>query len=268
VNNQDSPPPRTEPTEAELSDGVDALLKEIDDAFSSDSWAILDLPTPHRLHRLYEAAAVRHCAALLAEIEANARMGRELSVRLLARPHIEAFLYALYVHFGGYEGLSRVAQDTRASLEATHRDFVTFDRWLIREKKKLSRLRDRIRKNNASNSRWNEEHPNRPPRPIMEEPYVPQLSTTNVDLSGSIREFGDLEGRALSLREVVDVLTKWGPEKGFGRESFTPIYHIYRVISSVALHPNLNVFDAYFQSGGFIRTVAAPTGPTMTMTRG
>ena len=99
-----------------------ALLEEIDEALSSDAWAILNVPTPERVHLQYDAAALRHCAALLEEIEAAARRGRELSVRVLARTHIEAFLYALYIHFGGYDAVMRIQQDTRRSPETTHRD--------------------------------------------------------------------------------------------------------------------------------------------------
>lgn len=259
----EGPTLRTEPTDTELSEWAGGLLAEIDEVLSSDAWAILDLPTDRRLHLMYDAAALRHCAALLTEIEAAAHMGQELSVRILARTHIEAFLYALFIHFGGYEALMRVAQDTLDALESTQNDFVAFDEWLIREKKQLTKLGDKIRRNNAANSKWNTEHPDQMPRLIMEEPYVPQLSTTSVDLRGAIAEFGDVQARSLSVRELVDALTKWAPDKGFGRESFAPIYHIYRVISGGALHPTLNVFDAYFRPGGFVRTVAAPSGPSM-----
>ena len=66
------------------------------------------------------------------------------------------------------------------------------------------------------------------------------------------------------MRTVVDALTKWGPEKGFGRESFTPMYHIYRVLSRwITSIPALNVLDAYFLPGGFVRTLPVQLGPSM-----
>jgi hypothetical protein len=58
-----------------------------------------------------------------------------------------------------------------------------------------------------------------PPKPLLDEPYVPQLSSTGLDLSGLIEGFGPHEAQGLSVSEIVDTLTKWGPEKGFSRES-------------------------------------------------
>jgi hypothetical protein len=256
-------PTRTDPGDEELADWTAALFAEIDEALSSDAWAIIGTGTDHCIHRLYDAAALRHCAALLAEIDAVARAGHELATRVLIRTHIEAFLFALYIHFGGTEAVTKIAQDTLASLEATHNDFVTWDQWLEKEQKRATEARDKIRRNNDANAGWNAEHPDSPARPIFEEPYVPQLSATGVDLSDVIASFGDLEAESLPVRTVVDALTRWGPEKGFGRESFTPMYHIYRVISGGSLHPTLNVLDAYFLPGGFVRTLPVQLGPSM-----
>ena len=259
----ESPEPRTEPTDAELREWSDALLAEIDEVLSSDRWAILDWPTDGRLYRMYDAAALRHVSALLLEIEVVGQVGLELSVRVLARTHVEAFLYALYIHFGGHDAVMRVAQDTRAALESTQNDFDSYNTWLKKEKRRLTKRRDKIRKNNAANALWNTEYPDKPARPIMTEPYIPQLSTTPVDLTGAIAEFGTVAAKSLSVKEVVDALTEWAPIKGFGRESFAPMYHIYRVISGASLHPTLNVYDSYFQAGGFVRTATVPIGPSM-----
>jgi hypothetical protein len=256
-------PTRTDPTDKELTEWADALLAEIDGTLSADAWAIIDRASDHRIHRLYDAASLRHCAALLAEIEAVAKAGQELATRVLIRTHIEAFLFALYIHFGGIDAVTKIAQDTLSSLAATHNDFVAWDEWVEKEKVRTAEARDKIRRNNEANSKWNAEHPEEPPRPIFEEPYVPQLSTTGVDLSDAIADFGELEAEALPVRTVVDALTKWGPEKGFGRESFTPMYHIYRVLSGGSLHPTLNVLDAYFLPGGFVRTLPVQLGPSM-----
>jgi hypothetical protein len=257
------PPLRTDPTDEELAEWTSALLAEIDDALSSDAWAIIDTGTDHCFHRLYDAAALRHCAALLAEIEAVARAGHELATRVLIRTHIEAFLFALYIHFGGIEAVKKIAQDTLSSVAATHNDFVAWDEWLEREKKRTTEARDKIRRNNEANSKWNAEHPDEPPRPIFDEPYVPQLSPTGVDLSDAIADFGELEAESLPVRTVVEALTRWGPEKGFGRESFTPMYHIYRVLSGGSLHLTLSVLDAYFLPGGFVRTLPVQLSPSM-----
>lgn len=257
------PPVRTDPTDEELSAWTAALLEEIDDGLSSDAWAIMDTGTDQSLHLLYDAAALRHCAALLAEIDVAAKAGRELTTRVLLRTQIEAFLFALYIHFGGSEAVRKIAQDTRASLEATHNDLIEWNDWIKKERKRTTRARDKVRRNNEANSNWNTEHPEEKPRPILDEPYVSRLRPTAVDLSGAIASFGELKAEQLSVRTVVDTLTKWGPQKGFGRESFTPLYQIYRVLSGVSLHPTMDVLDAYFLPGGFIRTLPVQVVPSM-----
>lgn len=254
---------RSHPTDDELAEWTAALLTEIDGALASDTWAIIDSRSDRSQHRLYDAAALRHCAALLAEIDAVARAGYELAARVLIRTHIEAFLFSLYIHFGGIDAVTSIARDTLSSLESTHNDLKAWDIWLNKEKKRATKARDRIRRNNAANSKWNAAHPDQPPHPIFDEPYVPQLASSGVDLSDAIASFGDLRAKALPVRTVVDALTKWGPEKGFSRESFTPMYHIYRVQSGGSLHPTLNVLDAYFLPGGFIRTLPTQLGPSM-----
>ena len=254
---------RADPTAVELAEWTRALILEVDDALSSDAWAIIDTGTDRHTHRLYDAAALRHCTALLAEIEAVAGAGHELATRVLIRTHIEAFLFALYIHFGGIDAVTKIAQDTLFSLTATRNDFVEWNTWLKKEKKRAKKARDSTRHNNEANAKWNSVHPEGPLRPIFEEPYVPRLSPAGVDLSEAIASFGALEAKELPVRTVVNALTAWGPEKDFGRESFTPMYHIYRVLSGVSLHPTLNVLDAYFKMGGFVRTLPAQLGRSM-----
>src|ERR1700729_3861578 len=60
------------------------------------------------------------------------------------------------------------------------------------------------------------------------------------------------------MSEIVDTLTKWGPQKGFSRESFRPIYLIYRTLSAIGTHANMDILDAYFVPGGFIRVAPMP----------
>jgi hypothetical protein len=257
------PPTRSDPTDDELAEWTAALQVEIHEGLSSDAWAIIASGSDQSKHRLYDAAALRHCAALQAEIDAVTQAGHELASRVLIRTHIEAFLFALYIHFGGMEAITKIAQDILASLESTHNDLMVWDKWLEKEKQRATKARDKVRRDNAANSKWNAEHPDQPPRPILDEPYVPRLSSSSVDLSDAIASFGDLEAEALPVRTVVDALTKWGPEKGFGRESFTPMYHIYRVLSGGSLHPTLNVLDAYLLPGGFVRSLPIQLGPSM-----
>jgi hypothetical protein len=107
----------------------------VDDAFASDRWAILDRGSEHVTWLLYDGAALGHCCRLLYEMEIAAAARLELAVRLLARAHLEAWLTGLYIHYGGFEAVERVAQDTHYSLEATDNEASEVDKWLIAEQK-------------------------------------------------------------------------------------------------------------------------------------
>jgi hypothetical protein len=75
-------------------------------------------------------AALRHCSRLVHEIEAASASGLELAVRTLGRAHMEAWLTALYIHFGGHEVLVRVAQNTEYQTAAFVNDAQEFDKRL------------------------------------------------------------------------------------------------------------------------------------------
>lgn len=135
---------------------------------------------------------------------------------------MEAWLVALYIHFGGYEALLKVAQDARHSLEGIELEARQFDEWLAAEKAAARKNGRKVAKTNNGIAQWNGKNPDAPPKPMLDEPYVPQLSSTGLDLSSLIDGFGPHEAQGLSVSEIVDTLTKWGPEKGFSRESFRP----------------------------------------------
>jgi hypothetical protein len=206
----------------------------------------------------YDGAALRHCCRLLYEIEVAAAAALELSVRMLGRAHMEAWLVALYIHFGGYEALLKVAQDARHSLEGIELEARQFDEWLAAEKTAARKSGRKVATTNGGIEQWNEKNPDVPPKPLLDEPYVPQLSSAGLDLSSLIDGFGPHEAQGLSVSEIVDTLTKWGPEKGFSRESFRPIYLIYRTLSAIGTHASMHILDAYFVPGGFIRVAPMP----------
>jgi hypothetical protein len=246
------------PSSAQVAQGVIDLLGEVDEAFSSDRWAILDSGREHATWLLYDGAALRHCCRLLYEIEVAAAAGLELSVRMLGRAHMEAWLVALYIHFGGYEALLKVAQDARHSLEGIELEARQFDQRLAAEKTAARKSGRKVAKANGGIAQWNEKNPDVPPKPLLDEPYVPQLSPAGLDLTSLIEGFGPHEAQDLSVSEIVDALTKWGPEKGFSRESFRPVYLIYRTLSAIGTHASMHILDAYFVPGGFIRVAPMP----------
>jgi hypothetical protein len=259
----DAPPP---PTPEELSDGIVRLLAEVDEAFATSRWAILDRGSEHVTWLLYDGAALRHCCRLLYEMEIAATANLELAVRLLARAHLEAWLAGLYIHYGGFEAVERVAQDTRSSLEATDNDARLFDQWLTAEQKTTRKRARKVKQANKGITQWNEANPERPAKTLLDPPYVPQLQPTGLDLSDRIAAFGTYDAQPLPVSEIVDALTKLALEKGFGRESFRPLYLIYRVLSSIGAHASLNILEAYLlpgQSGRFIRIAPLPINGSM-----
>ena len=148
-----------------------------------------------------------------------------MAVRILGRAHIEAWLFGLYLHFGGFAALTRIAEDSLYSLEATHNDFKQFDAWLASKKRKARHSLKKVQAHNAQICQWNAAHQERPAKLLMEEPYVPRINSTGLDLSPLIRERSQqVAAMRLPLSAVVAALTDMAPEKGFGRESFAPIY--------------------------------------------
>jgi hypothetical protein len=252
--NDDAPPPTPE----ELSDGIVRLLAEVDDALASDRWAILDRGTDRVTWLLYDGAALRHCCRLLYELEIAAKTNQEMAARLLARTHLEAWLVALYIHYGGFEAVERVAQDTRYSLEATDNEASHFDQWLTSEQKSARKRARKVEQANSGITHWNEANPDAQAKALLNPPHVPQLRPTGLDLSDRIAAFGEYEARPLPVSEIVDALTKLGPVKDFGRESFRPLYLIYRVLSAIGPHATLNIFDSYLMPGRLIRTAPVP----------
>lgn len=249
----------------DLSEDVARLLDEVDAALSSNRWAIRNTGSEHVRHRLYDAAALRHCCLLLKEVEQSVRAGQEMTVRITGRAFIEAWVTAVYLHFGGYEALTRIVQDTLKQTETTDKELQRFNQQLAKDKAKAEARLAKVRKDNAGISKWNDTHPDQPPKSLLEEPHIPQLVPADIDLSDRIADFPDLTPRDLRFSEVVEKLTKLGPEKGFANETFAPIYLIYRMLSGVGTHPTIHVYDSYFRPSYFVSTAPEPNRPATSM---
>jgi hypothetical protein len=248
------------PTSEELADGARRLLAEVDAALGGSAFAILHSQRRSTVLRYYDAAALRHCCRLLEDIEQCSAAGQEMTVRILARVFIEAWLTALYLHFGGWEAFYRIAQETVYQVKHTHDDLRDFDAKLIEAQRKTKRKTKRIDRANADLTRWNESNPSQPPKPLHQKPYVSQLRPTGIDVSRRFtKDLKDVEARHLPLSEITDRLTELGPVKGFAMETFQPLYLMFRIFSGGSTHVNLNVYDAYYQPGpGFDRAAAHP----------
>lgn len=245
-------------TAEEVADMAVRLLGEVSETLATDRWAIVDAGTDRVKWLLYGAAALRHACRLLYEMEVTAKSNLEFSVRLLGRAHLETWLVGLYIHYGGFDALTRVAQNTRYDLEATTNDAAAFDEWLSNERRAARRSNRNVEQANSGIQQWNEANPDSPAKRLLEAPHIPQLRPTGIDFSDRIAEFESYEARSLPVSEVVDALTKLAPAKGFGKENFRPLYLIYRLLSAIGTHPTFNVLDAYFIPGHFIRIAPVP----------
>jgi hypothetical protein len=246
------------PTSEELSDGIAVLAAEISDTFAGGRWAILDTATDQVKWRLYDGAALRHCCQLLQEMDLASRTGQEFSVRMLQRAHIEAWLTGLYIHYGGFAAVTRVAEDTLHHLQAAGNEADAIDQWLAGERRTARKRARKVQQANDGIRKWNEANPGLPAKPLHTAPHIPQLRPTGLDLSDRIADFSGIQARPLPVSELVDMLTKLAKEKNFGNETFRPIYLIYRVLSGIGTHPTLNILESYLTPGGFIRVAPAP----------
>lgn len=255
-----------EPTSEEIADGAQRLLTEVNAALSGNAFAIINRQTRATVHRYYDAAALRHCCQLLKDIELCSAAGQEMTVRILARTFIEAWLTALYLHFGGHEALERIAQDTVHQVQLTDKDLKEFDARLRQAKKTARRKLKTVATTNAGITRWNTSNPSQPSKRLHDEPYVPQLTPTGIDISRRLtQDLKDIKPRRLPLTEITDRLTELGPDKGFAQETFRPLYTYYRIFSAGSAHANLNVYDAYFQPGRTFDHAAAQPASMLTM---
>jgi hypothetical protein len=239
---------------------VAPLWREIDDALKSDKWALLDTGDPIVVHRYYSAAALRHCAVLLCEMDRAVSAGLDMTVRIVERAHLEAFLTAMYLYFGGPPAVERVVNDGYKELLTLRRSAVDFDWRLRRSKRETEEKRDRLSKANRLNEDWNNAHPDQPARPMLPLPHVPQLPpagrAVRARLRLACRARQGAKRQGLSLEHIVAELTKLATAGNFGKESFEPLYLHYRTLSTIGSHPGVGVYDGYLTRsapGGFIR---------------
>jgi hypothetical protein len=144
-------------------------------------------------------------------------------------------------------------------------DLEEWNNWLTTERSHRRKQLERVRHHNENlkvrNQHYDEEHQ----MPLVDEPHLPRANYAQVNLDEIRDSPKDVDPQALSVIEVIQLLTRLGKSKGFSRESFIPVYHVYRVISSVGPHPSLYVYDSYVRShfdDSFIRTGDSPAPPS------
>jgi hypothetical protein len=178
------------------------LFLEIDVVLSSNRWVIINNGSDDTNHRLYDAAALRHVAALLRDLIICAEAGQELATRVLSRTHVEAWLYAVYLHFGGSDALKRVVEDTRYGTTLVDSAIKRHDDELGQARREARRRLKIVRKTNEGIASWNSQFPEKAPKPFHDEPYVPQQPKTDVDLSSRLADFEDFDARKLPVADI------------------------------------------------------------------
>ncbi|MFD7169395.1 hypothetical protein [Streptomyces violascens] len=210
---------------------------------------------------IYAGAALSHCCRLLAEMETAARAHQEMATRLLFRTHIEAWVACLYIHFGGYPALERLARAEARYQEGLQQEADSIDATLAAARKEARIRRKRVAKENAHKARWNAANPTEVGKTLTELPHAPQLKPLSLDRSETIAEFGTSGAQELTVSEMVDTLTKWGPTLGFATAPVRILYFYYRHMSGLGSHTTMSVLDEYVPhraSDSFVKVKASP----------
>ncbi len=241
------------------------LISEISGELSSNRWAIWNGGSKNQKYLIYSAASLRNCAKLLEELLAAATDSREMTLRIVGRAHIEAFIYSLYLHQGGYEALLRIMANAKSLNIRLANDLEEWNQWLTSERSRTKKRLRRIRKHNENLKLRNQILDESHQLHLVDEPHLPRANFAQIDLDVIRESPKDVNPQVLSVIDVIHLLSGLGATKGFSKESFIPIYHVYRVLSSVGPHPTPYVFDAYIMSqfdAAFIRTVSSPKPPS------
>ncbi|MFE3526809.1 hypothetical protein ACFXOD_35525 [Streptomyces sp. NPDC059161] len=249
-------------TSDDVSELVPLLLAEVERAFDSPRWALVNSGTEEVKCLIYAGAALSHCCRLLAEMETAALAEQEMAVCLLWRAHLEAAVVCLYVHFGRYSALERLARAEVRYQEGLQQEGDTIDAGLTAGRAKARKSRKKAEEANVGIARWNAANPTEVPKALHELPPVPQLKPMTIDRRARIAEFGALTAQELTISEMVDTLTKWGPTRGFATETLRPLYLYYRHGSGTGAHTTMTVLEEYMSpsgSGSSVKVTAPPS---------
>ncbi|MFE3527009.1 hypothetical protein ACFXOD_36645 [Streptomyces sp. NPDC059161] len=249
-------------TSDDVSELVPLLLAEVEQAFGSSRWALVNSGTERVKRRVYAGAALSHCCRLLAEMETAARAHQEIAARLLFRAHLETWVVCLYIHFGGHQALERLARAEVLYLEGLQQEADTIDATLAAARKEARIRRKRVEKENGHKAQWNAANPTEVAKNLTELPHAPQLKPLSLDRSETIAEFGTLTAQKLTVSEMVDALTKWGPTRGFATEPLRILYLYYRHMSGLGTHTTMSVLEEYVPrqpSDSFVKVKGSPS---------
>jgi hypothetical protein len=254
----------TEPKTKELSGLISQLVQEVGDTLQSDSWVLLNRPSAQI--RIHEGAALWHCCSLLADLDVAAKSGREVVLRLVARAHLEAWITALFLHYGEMDALEQVAGDLRYNLQTQQDHAMQYDKRLAAEHKRVRKLNERIQADNEQKTKWNSSHADQPQRELGTEVAMSNRPPIALDLSGPIAGLSGVKAQRLPFSTIIAQLNKLAKEKAIGEENFDVLYIvIYRLLSTVGAHPSLELFNTYIQfaeTDNFVRVRRKMNSPS------
>ena len=246
-----------------LTNVVGLLLEEIDTALGQGSWTFL--PVPSVFSRMYAGAALRHAALLLEEMDVARVGGQETTVRILMRTHVETWLIGMYIALGGDDALDAVAADYQDAMEKWDHQLTAYNEKTSRATEKAEQSNEKIRAANEGKLRWNEQHPDSPPKAL--EPEVPVPGRVSVEFDLSLALAGartDVPAKPLSLSTVANRVDKLLDKVSDNLTAEATYEVMYRSLSTFAGHVTLSLLDRYFprDAGHYVRTARQPNVPT------
>lgn len=239
------------------------LAKEVDDLLSSPRWRLL-IGSSTVVHHVHAAAALRHVVALLEDVVDAVERRREAALRVLGRAHLEAWLVALYVTAYGDEALADMESGYSKAISSQHTRLAEYDESLRKEIAKTKGKNKRIRARNRDLQRWNEAHPDEPPKPLVDELPLPRRTAVALDLAAALGDGAadDDDIPPLALAAIVARLNEYGRAQEGPDALFDLVYDLgYRGLSTLGAHPTLWVLNAYVD--GTERSTMIGTVPAM-----
>lgn len=244
-----------------LSQSIGLLLAEIDGALSSDRWRFL--PQWSVLSRAYAGAALRHCSALLQGMDEARHADRQATARVLLRAQVETWVVGMYLVLGGDEALDLLAADYLATIQRWDHSLKAYNEKTERARKKAERRNAQIRRNNEGKARWNELHPDQPPRPLLPEVPVPARGPVEFDLAPALLGAQtDVPPKDLKLNDVARRVDQLLDAAGDELTVEAAYEVVYRALSTWATHTTLPLLDGYLpqNQGHYVRVANRPAG--------
>jgi hypothetical protein len=232
----------------------DLLVEEIDQVLGRNEWALVknwdNLPLAHA------AAALRHCVALMTEMQRTRLFGQwrtgrisasaEIAVRILARSLVEAWLKGMYLVWAGEEALDALAGAYQVAVTKTDNAVKAYDHQVAAAAKTAARHNRRVRTQNAHITKRNEITPDLPPMPLLDSVPPPIRQKLALDLSEAVAGAQtDVTAEDLLLSNVARRVDQLADSRGDNVSAEAVYNSVYRLLSTYGEHISLATLDSY-----------------------